>query len=86
MGKRLDSPYLAGRRSALWIKTPLRRRHPFVIGGWLPSANHHGVGALLVGAHDADGHLQSCGVVGAGISGAQRRLLLRELLARQRHK
>ncbi|MGZ4585850.1 MAG: ATP-dependent DNA ligase [Mycobacterium sp.] len=75
--KRLDSPYLAGRRSAHWIKTPLRRRSPFVIGGWLPGigANHQSVGALLVGAHGADGQLHFCGVVGAGISGAQRRHL-----------
>ena len=85
--KRLDSPYLPGRRSPHWIKTPLRRRNPFIIGGWLPGigANHQSVGALLVGAHGTDGLLQLCGVVGAGISVPQRRLLLPELLVRQRN-
>src|SRR5262245_60269652 len=31
--KRLESAYLPGRRSPHWIKTPLRRRSPFVVGG-----------------------------------------------------
>ena len=51
--KHLDSPYKPGIRSPRWIKTPLRRRSEFVIGGWLPALgpNRHGVGALLSGAH-----------------------------------
>jgi bifunctional non-homologous end joining protein LigD len=33
------------------------------------------MGALLVGAYNADGELQFCGLVGAGLSSSQRRRL-----------
>jgi bifunctional non-homologous end joining protein LigD len=79
--KHLDSPYTPGLRSRDWIKTPLRRRSEFVIGGWLPGLgpNRHTVGGLLVGAHCADGHLQFCGVVGTGFAAWHRRILTDEL-------
>jgi bifunctional non-homologous end joining protein LigD len=68
--KHLDSRYTPGLRSRDWIKTPLRRRSEFIIGGWLPgmSVNRHTVGALLLGAHCPDGQLQFCGLVGAGLA------------------
>ena len=68
--KHLASPYTPGLRSRDWIKTPHRKRSEFIIGGWLPGAgvNRNTVGALLVGAHNADGELQFCGLVGAGLS------------------
>lgn len=79
--KQLDSPYRPGMRSPHWIKTPLRRRSEFIIGGWLPgmSVNRHTVGGLLVGAHCPDGLLQFCGVVGAGLSTRERRRLTEAL-------
>jgi bifunctional non-homologous end joining protein LigD len=75
--KHLESPYLPGQRSRDWIKTPLRQRGEFVIGGWLPGtgANRHSVSAALVGAHDAEGRLQFCGVVGAGMGARESRRL-----------
>jgi bifunctional non-homologous end joining protein LigD len=75
--KHLASPYTPGLRSRDWIKTPHRKRSEFIIGGWLPGAgvNRNTVGALLVGAHNADGELQFCGLVGAGLSSSQRRHL-----------
>jgi bifunctional non-homologous end joining protein LigD len=68
--KHLASPYTPGLRSRDWIKTPHRKRSEFIIGGWLPGAgvNRHTIGALLVGAHNTDGELQFCGLVGAGLS------------------
>lgn len=76
--KHLHSTYTPGARSRDWIKTPHRKRSEFVIGGWLPGGgiNRHDVGALLVGAHTAEGELRFCGLVGAGISAADRRRLL----------
>jgi hypothetical protein len=71
--KHLDSPYKPGVRSPHWIKTPLRRRNEFVIGGWLPGrgANRHTVGAVLVGVYNSAGRLQFCGVVSAGLGAVQ---------------
>lgn len=81
VSKRLDSVYLPGRRSSCWIKTPLRRRSEFVVGGWLPGEgiNRHTVGALLVGAYDDGAQLQFCGVVSSGLSAHHRRVLARQL-------
>lgn len=85
--KHLRSIYTPGARSRDWIKTPHRKRSEFVIGGWLPGAgvNRHTVGALLVGAHTDDGDLCFCGLVGAGITAADRRRLLRALTPLERN-
>ena len=79
--KHLESQYTPGLRSRDWIKTPHRQRNSFVIGGWLPGMgpNSRTVGALLVGAHADDGCLEFCGVVGAGLSTAERRRLTEAL-------
>jgi bifunctional non-homologous end joining protein LigD len=79
--KHLDSPYKPGVRSPYWIKTPLRRRSEFVIGGWLPGfgPNRHTIGGLLLGAHCPDGLLQFCGVVGTGFTVGHRRNLTEHL-------
>lgn len=69
--KRLDSPYVSGRRSSAWIKVKLTRRQEFVIGGWSPGAGSRGgtFGALLVGHHDERG-LRYAGSVGTGFTEA----------------
>lgn len=79
--KQLDSPYRPGVRSPHWIKTPLRRRSEFVIGGWLPGVgpNHQTVGGLLLGAHCPEGLLRFCGVVGTGLTARHRYLLAEQL-------
>ena len=76
MAKRLDSPYLPGRRTPAWRKIKIRREQEVVIVGWLPGeGNRSGrLGALLVGVHDPDqpdNPLQFAGRVGTGFSDAE---------------
>ncbi|OBH88860.1 hypothetical protein A5678_00870 [Mycobacterium sp. E2733] len=73
--KHLDSVYTPRVRSRDWIKTPHRKRGDFIVGGWVPGVgvNWQTVSALLVGAYTSQGRLQFCGVVGTGLSAAERR-------------
>ncbi len=72
--KRLDSPYLPGRRSDAWRKRKVEGRQELVVGGWLPGqAGLTGrLGSLLVGYYDDDHALCFAGRVGSGISGTTR--------------
>ena len=66
VGKRKDSVYTS-RRSADWIKLKIQLRQEFVIGGYTPpKGSRAGLGALLLGVHDAEGKLQYAGKVGTG--------------------
>jgi bifunctional non-homologous end joining protein LigD len=67
MAKRLDSPYVQGKRSPAWRKVKARLRQEFVIGGWQPGeGNREGyLGSLLVGVYES-GSLRYCGKVGTG--------------------
>jgi bifunctional non-homologous end joining protein LigD len=67
MAKRVDSPYLPGKRSPAWRKVKARLRQEFVVGGWQPGeGNREGyLGSLLVGVYDAR-MLRYCGKVGTG--------------------
>ena len=68
IGKRLDAPYVAG-RSGHWIKLKCGERQEFVIGGYTdPQGGRQGLGALLLGYYDEDGHLQYAGKVGSGFN------------------
>jgi bifunctional non-homologous end joining protein LigD len=76
VSKRLGSTYRPGARSNDWIKLPFARRRDVVIGAWRPeggsrpgAATSSRVGAVVVGAHDADGRLQELGAVGSGLAG-----------------
>jgi bifunctional non-homologous end joining protein LigD len=78
IAKRRDSNYQSS-RSADWIKLKCGQRQEFVIGGFTdPKGSRSGIGALLLGVHDAKGELQYAGNVGTGFSDAR----LRELKAR----
>jgi bifunctional non-homologous end joining protein LigD len=68
--KRRSSRYDPGRRSLAWIKTALLTTQEVVIGGWNPGKGRRAgtVGALLLGAHDADGALRYLGSVGTGFT------------------
>jgi bifunctional non-homologous end joining protein LigD len=69
VAKRIDSPYLPGKRSSSWIKVKARLRQEFVIGGWQPgerSREGH-LGSLLIGVYDHD-RLRYSGKVGTGFS------------------
>ncbi|MDT0266469.1 non-homologous end-joining DNA ligase [Streptomyces sp. DSM 44915] len=72
VAKRLDSPYQPGRRSPLWVKTPLVSTVEVVVGGWQAGGGRRTgtVGSLLVGAYDAAGRLAYVGHVGSGFSEA----------------
>lgn len=81
--KRTSSTYQPGRRSTSWIKHVVRQRSPMVVGGFIPSTAPHrgGLGALLVGAYDADGQLRYCGHVSTGTTHRTRADLVERLTA-----
>jgi bifunctional non-homologous end joining protein LigD len=65
VSKRRDQPYLPGRGHA-WLKIKCVQRQELVIGGFTePEGSRVGLGALLVGYHDA-GRLVYAGKVGTG--------------------
>lgn len=69
--KRLDAPYLPGRRSRAWIKTKFTTTQEVVVGGWRPGQGRRGtsLGSLLVGVPVAGG-LRYAGRVGTGFDDA----------------
>jgi bifunctional non-homologous end joining protein LigD len=69
VGKKVDSPYLAGKRSSSWIKVKARLRQEFVIGGWQPGEKGRAgqLGSLLLGVYEND-VLRYCGKVGTGFT------------------
>jgi bifunctional non-homologous end joining protein LigD len=76
VAKRLDSPYLPGKRADAWRKVKPHLGQELVVGGWLHGAGRlegH-LGSLLVGYHDA-GALRFAGRVGSGIDATARRIL-----------
>lgn len=90
--KRVDAAYRAGRRTRDWLRVPLRRARPVVVGGWMPAErNRPGrVGALLLGIPETPpgpgeplGPLRYVGRVGIGSGAARREIgeLLRTLNA-----
>jgi len=76
IAKRVDSPYLVGKRSPAWRKIKVRRGQELVVGGWLPGeGNRSGsLGALLVGHYDDQG-LRYAGRVGTGFNEKELRRL-----------
>ena len=78
IAKRRNSAYVL-RRSSDWVKLKCGQRQEFVIGGYTdPKGSRAGIGSLLLGVHDARGHLQYAGNVGTGFN----EQTLRELKAR----
>lgn len=68
IGKRKNSAYVS-RRSPDWIKLKCSFRQEFVIGGYTdPKGSRVGIGALLLGVHDAKGELIYAGKVGTGFN------------------
>ena len=66
VGKRNDSAYVS-RRSQNWVKVKCGQRQEFVIVGYTdPKGSRKGIGALLLGVHDAEGKLRYAGKVGTG--------------------
>ncbi|MGK8558066.1 non-homologous end-joining DNA ligase [Nocardia gipuzkoensis] len=77
VAKRLDSAYYPGRRSPLWIKTPLRKTTEAVVGGWLPGTGRFSptFGSLVLGAYNDQDQLAHIGNVGTGWTMHDRRSL-----------
>jgi bifunctional non-homologous end joining protein LigD len=76
--KRVDAPYVGGKRTPLWRKVKLEHEQEFVIGGYtLPTegADRDHLGALLVGYHDEHGALRYAGKVGTGYTRATLEML-----------
>ena len=73
VAKRLDSPYVEGKRPSTWVKIKPRLRQEFVVGGWSEGrdGNAGSLGSLLLGVME-DGELMHCGSVGSGLNAAQR--------------
>ncbi|MBX3619628.1 MAG: DNA ligase D [Rhizobacter sp.] len=66
IGKRASAPYRS-QRSTDWVKLKLGKRQEFVVGGFTdPQGSRTGIGSLLLGLHDAQGHLRYAGNVGSG--------------------
>ena len=81
VSKRLDAAYHPGRRSPVWIKTPLRKTTEVVVAGWTPGAGMMSAtfGSLVLGSHDEQGRLVYIGNVGTGFTLSARRSLRRLL-------
>jgi bifunctional non-homologous end joining protein LigD len=82
VSKRRDSPYEPGRGRS-WLKVKCLREQELVIGGFTePQGTRVGLGALLLGVHDArGGGLTYVGKVGTGDTARQLRARLDRLRA-----
>ena len=74
VAKRIDSTYQPGRRSPDWRKLKLKQRQELVIAGSTRGKGRraNGIGALVLGVHDAEG-LRYAGNVGTGLDDARAR-------------
>lgn len=79
VGKRLDSPYLAGERTDAWQKMKLVQQIHCLVLGYEPDGERD-FKSLIV-ATDVDGELRCVGKVGSGIGDAEREALRRVLFA-----
>jgi bifunctional non-homologous end joining protein LigD len=88
MAKRRSSPYQPGRRSPDWVKAAHRGTRVAAVVGWRPEGANEGriaapstgrLGAVLLGAPDAEGHWRYLGKAGSGLAGRRGTDLAREL-------
>lgn len=81
IAKRRDAPYVGG-RSRTWLKVKCVHGQELVVGGFTdPEGSRVGIGALLLGVHDANGRLRYAGKVGTGFPHATALDLRRRLEA-----
>jgi len=78
MAKRLDSPYLPGRRSPLWRKIRAVKSTDAVICGYEPGTGGRPLASLILGAYRG-GRLAYIGKVGTGFTEAEAVALHRTL-------
>ncbi|MFI5776247.1 non-homologous end-joining DNA ligase [Nocardia sp. NPDC051570] len=86
LAKRIDGPYLPGRRGPHWIKVKNITTQEVVIVGWRPGSGRRagGIGSLLMAVHDDTGKLIYIGNVGTGFTHAMLDRLRAELQPLQR--
>ena len=77
IAKRVESRYLAGRRTNEWLKVKVQREQEFVVAGYTRGAGRRAgtFGALVLGVHE-DGELRYVGNVGTGFDDGEIRKLL----------
>jgi bifunctional non-homologous end joining protein LigD len=73
VAKRLDGPYLPGRRSQGWVKVKNVRNTDVVVGGWVggDGGRTGKIGALVIGFTTDEGELRYAGKVGTGFNEAE---------------
>ncbi|GAA2734858.1 ATP-dependent DNA ligase [Pedococcus aerophilus] len=80
VSKRLSAPYLPGRRSTDWLKSPHKLTVSAVVGGWRPEVGTTDrLGAVLLGVPSPQGW-RYAGRMGSGIAGKAQRQLAELLL------
>lgn len=92
VAKRLSSTYQSGRRSPDWVKAAHRATRTAAVVGWRTegygragsAAVSARLGAVLLGAPDADGRWRYLGKAGSGLAGRRGADLLRELTGHER--
>jgi bifunctional non-homologous end joining protein LigD len=84
VGKRRESRYESGRRSASWLKVKPTQSADFVVGGYTQGkGSRHALGALLVGTFDK-GTLRFASHVGSGLDERAVGLLRKKFGAQER--
>jgi ATP-dependent DNA ligase len=78
LAKRLDSPYLIGKRSSDWLKIKVAHTADFEVIGCVPMRGEKAVRALLL-SERVQGRLMYKGKVGSGLTRRQRQDFLAEL-------
>jgi bifunctional non-homologous end joining protein LigD len=76
ISKSRTEPYRPGARHRNWQKTKCQVRQEFVVGGWQPSVIG-GLGSMILGYYDDNGHLTYAGKVGTGHQRQEKDLLAR---------
>jgi bifunctional non-homologous end joining protein LigD len=73
VAKRLDCPYIPGRRSQGWVKVKNVRNTDVVVGGWVGGDGGRlgKIGALVIGFTTDEGELRYAGKVGTGFNEAE---------------
>lgn len=85
VAKRRASRYRPGVRSPDWVKVAHRHHRAALVGGWRDETSGSGrLGALLLGAPDADGRLRFLGRAGSGLTGPVARDLLERVAPLER--
>ena len=83
VAKRKDSAYLPDDRSRNWLKTPIKKRQEFVIGGWAESDKSRSFRSLLFGAYNEQGQFEWIGRSGGGYKEKEMPGILKELKKRE---